>query len=91
MGTQQKILAPNTSGIIYMVAQPWFLSPNEADLGSNNLILGFAKVGCVFSRAVWSEFRMLQYRDDDYQEHALHFKNVILDHLAMWALVFLLR
>ena len=31
------------------------------------------KVGCVFSMVILSEFRMGQYRDDDYREDVPHF------------------
>ena len=33
----------------------------------------YHEVGCVFLMVIWSEFRMEQYRDDDYRENALRF------------------
>ena len=32
-----------------------------------------SKVMCVFLMVIWSEFRIGQYRDNDYEEHAPHF------------------
>ena len=32
----------------------------------------FTKVGCVFPMVIWSEFRMVQYRDGDHREDAFH-------------------
>ena len=31
------------------------------------------KVRCVFPEVIWSKSRMVQYRDDDHREDALHF------------------
>ena len=31
------------------------------------------QVGCVFSKVIWSEFRMGKYRDDEHRENAPDF------------------
>ena len=37
------------------------------------------KVGSVFSKVIWPERRMGQYRDDDHREYASHFRTHILN------------
>ena len=41
------------------------------------------KVGFVVPMAIWSEFRMEQYRDDDHREYAPHFGKL---YSMLWSL-----
>ena len=45
-----------------------------------NTCCQYDKVGCVFTMVILSEFRMGQYRDDDYRKDALHFTILIEVH-----------
>ena len=47
---------------------------NEANVKTSNQFRPKKfKVECVFRMIIWSEFRMVQYRDDDHREDAPHF------------------